>query len=252
MGDLHPKRDWGYAGDYVKAMWAMLQQDEPDDYVVATGETHTVEEFVSNAFAHAGIDDWQRYVKQDPRFLRPAEVDLLVGDASKAPRGARLAARGGLRRAREADGRPRPEDRAHQARQDLTAMATGREHSPEDRYDSATEARTVAKATMDETASPLEPSAVSADSVLASLATRAGVDTITPVGRQRGMKRTVLRVAGVPAGSGRVQPPRHGAGGPDRSPRRRGAPGRAGGPTPTPRAATGERAGLRPVARGDR
>jgi GDPmannose 4,6-dehydratase len=84
MGDLHPKRDWGYARDYVKAMWAMLQQDEPDDYVVATGETHTVEEFVSKAFAHAGIEDWQQYVKQDPRFLRPAEVDLLVGDASKA------------------------------------------------------------------------------------------------------------------------------------------------------------------------
>ncbi len=84
MGDLHPKRDWGYAGDYVKAMWAMLQQDEPDDYVVATGQTHTVEEFVAKAFEHAGIDDWQRYVSQDPRFLRPAEVDLLVGDASKA------------------------------------------------------------------------------------------------------------------------------------------------------------------------
>ena len=84
MGDLHPKRDWGYAGDYVKAMWAMLQQDEPDDYVVATGQTHTVEEFVNKAFAHAGIDDWARYVRQDPRFLRPAEVDLLVGDASKA------------------------------------------------------------------------------------------------------------------------------------------------------------------------
>jgi GDPmannose 4,6-dehydratase len=84
MGDLHPKRDWGYAGDYVKAMWAMLQQDEPDDYVVATGQTHTVEEFVTSAFAHAGIDDWQRYVRQDPRFLRPAEVDLLVGDAAKA------------------------------------------------------------------------------------------------------------------------------------------------------------------------
>ena len=84
MGDLHPKRDWGYAGDYVKAMWSMLQQDQPDDYVVATGQTHTVEEFVSAAFAHAGIDDWQRFVRQDPRFLRPAEVDLLVGDAAKA------------------------------------------------------------------------------------------------------------------------------------------------------------------------
>jgi GDPmannose 4,6-dehydratase len=84
MGDLHPQRDWGYAGDYVKAMWAMLQQDEPDDYVVATGETHTVEEFVERAFAEVGIDDWRRYVRQDPRFLRPAEVDLLIGDASKA------------------------------------------------------------------------------------------------------------------------------------------------------------------------
>jgi GDPmannose 4,6-dehydratase len=84
MGDLHPKRDWGYAGDYVKAMWSMLQQDQPDDYVVATGQTHTVEEFVTKAFAHAGIDDWQRYVRQDPRFLRPAEVDLLVGDAAKS------------------------------------------------------------------------------------------------------------------------------------------------------------------------
>jgi GDPmannose 4,6-dehydratase len=84
MGDLHPKRDWGYAGDYVKAMWSMLQQDQPDDYVVATGQTHTVEEFVAAAFVHAGIDDWQRYVSQDPRFLRPAEVDLLVGDAAKA------------------------------------------------------------------------------------------------------------------------------------------------------------------------
>jgi GDPmannose 4,6-dehydratase len=84
MGDLHPKRDWGYAGDYVQAMWAMLQQDEPDDYVVATGQTHTVEEFVTLAFENAELDDWPRYVRQDPRFLRPAEVDLLVGDARKA------------------------------------------------------------------------------------------------------------------------------------------------------------------------
>ena len=84
IGDLQPKRDWGYAGDYVKAMWAMLQQEQPDDYVVATGETHTVEEFVTEAFQHAGIEDWRRYVRQDPRFLRPAEVDLLVGDAAKA------------------------------------------------------------------------------------------------------------------------------------------------------------------------
>ena len=84
MGDLEPKRDWGYAGDYVKAMWAMLQQDEPGDYVVATGETHSVKEFVERAFAAAGLDDWPRYVRQDPRYFRPAEVDLLVGDATKA------------------------------------------------------------------------------------------------------------------------------------------------------------------------
>ncbi|HQV56474.1 MAG TPA: GDP-mannose 4,6-dehydratase, partial [Ilumatobacteraceae bacterium] len=68
----------------VEAMWLMLQQDEPDDYVVATGETHEVREFVQKAFQHAGIDDWERYVTTDPRFFRPAEVDLLVGDASKA------------------------------------------------------------------------------------------------------------------------------------------------------------------------
>jgi GDPmannose 4,6-dehydratase len=84
MGDLEPKRDWGYAGDYVKAMWAMLQQDEPEDYVVATGETHSVREFVERAFEAVGIDGWQRHVSTDARFFRPSEVDLLVGDASKA------------------------------------------------------------------------------------------------------------------------------------------------------------------------
>lgn len=84
LGDLSPRRDWGFAGDYVRAMWLMLQQDQPEDYVVATGETHEVREFVQLAFAAAGIDDWERYVKQDERFMRPAEVDLLVGDASKA------------------------------------------------------------------------------------------------------------------------------------------------------------------------
>jgi GDPmannose 4,6-dehydratase len=84
MGTLDSKRDWGYAGDYVRAMWLMLQQDEPDDYVVATGETHSVEEFVARAFAEVGIDNWQDYVRQDPKFFRPAEVDLLIGDASKA------------------------------------------------------------------------------------------------------------------------------------------------------------------------
>lgn len=84
LGDLEPRRDWGFAGDYVYAMWLMLQQDEPSDYVVATGRTHSVREFVTAAFQHAGIDDWERFVEQDPRFFRPAEVDLLVGDATKA------------------------------------------------------------------------------------------------------------------------------------------------------------------------
>jgi GDPmannose 4,6-dehydratase len=84
MGTLETKRDWGYAGDYVRAMWLMLQQDEPDDYVVATGETHSVQELVERAFGEAGIDDWPRYVRQDQKFYRPAEVDLLIGDATKA------------------------------------------------------------------------------------------------------------------------------------------------------------------------
>ncbi len=84
LGNLEARRDWGYAGDYVKAMWAMLQQDEPDDYVVATGETHSIRELLDVAFARVGISDWSKYVTQDPRFFRPAEVDLLVGDPSKA------------------------------------------------------------------------------------------------------------------------------------------------------------------------
>ncbi|MET3451648.1 MULTISPECIES: GDP-mannose 4,6-dehydratase [Curtobacterium] len=84
LGNLDAKRDWGFAGDYVEAMWRMLQQDEPDDYVISTGETHEVREYVDLAFKHVGIDDWERYVKQDERFMRPAEVDLLIGDATKA------------------------------------------------------------------------------------------------------------------------------------------------------------------------
>ena len=84
MGNLDAKRDWGYAGDYVRAMWMMLQQDQPDDYVVATGETHSIEEFLTLAFQEVGLDDWRNYVRQDPRFFRPAEVDLLIGDPSKA------------------------------------------------------------------------------------------------------------------------------------------------------------------------
>ncbi len=84
LGDIEPRRDWGYAGDYVKAMWLMLQQDEPDDYVVATGETYQVKEFIRLAFEAAGLEDGEQYVRQDPKFLRPAEVDLLVGDSTKA------------------------------------------------------------------------------------------------------------------------------------------------------------------------
>jgi GDPmannose 4,6-dehydratase len=84
LGNLDARRDWGYAPDYVRAMWLMLQQEKPDDYVVATGETHAVREFVELAFKHAGISDWQRYVKIDQRYFRPAEVDLLVGDPTKA------------------------------------------------------------------------------------------------------------------------------------------------------------------------
>lgn len=83
LGNLDSKRDWGFAGDYVEAMWMMLQQDEPGDYVVATGETHTVREFCEIAFSRAGLD-WEEYVVQDPRFMRPAEVDLLLGDPAKA------------------------------------------------------------------------------------------------------------------------------------------------------------------------
>jgi GDPmannose 4,6-dehydratase len=83
LGNLEAERDWGYAGDYVDAMWRMLQQDEPDDYVVATGETHSVREFCDLAFAHAGLET-ERYVTSDPQFLRPAEVDQLVGDPAKA------------------------------------------------------------------------------------------------------------------------------------------------------------------------
>ena len=83
MGNLDAKRDWGFAGDYVEAMWMMLQQDEGDDYVVATGETHTVERLVEVAFSHVGLD-WHDYVTLDERFVRPAEVDLLIGDRSKA------------------------------------------------------------------------------------------------------------------------------------------------------------------------
>jgi len=84
LGNIDSKRDWGYAGDYVEAMWRMVQQPEPGDYVVATGRTHSVRDFLDLAFAQVGIDDWTPYVVQDPRFMRPAEVDLLLGDPGKA------------------------------------------------------------------------------------------------------------------------------------------------------------------------
>jgi GDPmannose 4,6-dehydratase len=85
LGNLDAKRDWGYAKEYVEAMWLMLQQDQPDDYVIATGETHSVEEFLTMAFSQVNLD-WHDYVELDPKYLRPAEVDLLIGDASKAKR----------------------------------------------------------------------------------------------------------------------------------------------------------------------
>jgi GDPmannose 4,6-dehydratase len=84
LGNLEAKRDWGYAGDYVQAMWLMLQREEPDDFVIGTGETHSVLEFVERAFRHAEIEDWRRYVKTDERFFRPADVDYLVADPSRA------------------------------------------------------------------------------------------------------------------------------------------------------------------------
>jgi GDPmannose 4,6-dehydratase len=84
VGNMEVSRDWGFAGDYVHAMWLMLQQDQPDDYVIATGKPHSIRDLLQLAFQHVGIDDWQPYVVQDARFFRPADVSLLVGDASKA------------------------------------------------------------------------------------------------------------------------------------------------------------------------
>ena len=84
MGDLDAKRDWGFAGDYVRAMWLMLQQDDADDYVISTGATHSIRDLLDVAFARVGIDDWSGLVTQDPRYMRPAEVELLLGDSTKA------------------------------------------------------------------------------------------------------------------------------------------------------------------------
>ena len=85
LGNLDAKRDWGYAKEYVEAMWLMLQQEQPDDFVIATGETHTVREFCEVAFGHVGLD-WAKYVEFDHRYVRPAEVDILIGDPAKAKR----------------------------------------------------------------------------------------------------------------------------------------------------------------------
>lgn len=84
LGNLDAKRDWGYAPDFVEAMWLMLQQDKPQDYVIATGEAHSIRDFLDEAFKEVEIDNWEKYVGQDPRYMRPAEVDILVGDYSKA------------------------------------------------------------------------------------------------------------------------------------------------------------------------
>jgi GDPmannose 4,6-dehydratase len=84
LGNIDSKRDWGFAGDYVKGMWLMLQQDKPDDFVLATGVAHSIQDLIELAFNEIGITDWKKYIEQDPRFMRPAEVDLLIGDPSKA------------------------------------------------------------------------------------------------------------------------------------------------------------------------
>ena len=87
LGNLDARRDWGYAPDYVEAMWMMMQQDTPKDYVIATNETHSIREFLDVAFKHVGIEDWSDLVRQDPRFMRPAEVDVLRGDFTCALEG---------------------------------------------------------------------------------------------------------------------------------------------------------------------
>ncbi len=105
LGNLDAKRDWGYAKDYVEAMWLMLQQDEPDDYVIATGECHSVRDFLEEAFGHLGMD-WRKFVEIDPKYLRPTEVDLLLGDSAKARNKAGMGAESQLLGDGENDGRP--------------------------------------------------------------------------------------------------------------------------------------------------
>jgi len=84
LGNIKAKRDWGFAGDYVKAMWMMLQQDEPDDFVISTGESHSIEDFLSKAFEYAGLENWEKYIDIDKKYFRPTDIDNLVGDSSKA------------------------------------------------------------------------------------------------------------------------------------------------------------------------
>jgi GDPmannose 4,6-dehydratase len=86
LGNIKAKRDWGFAGDYVKAMWLMLQQKNPSDYVIATNESHSVEDFLNEAFDYAGLGDWKKYVEIDKKLIRPQDIDNLIGDASKAKR----------------------------------------------------------------------------------------------------------------------------------------------------------------------
>ena len=106
LGNLDAKRDWGFAGDYVEAMWLMLQQDKAEDYVIATGETHSVREFLDEVFGILDLD-WQKYVEIDPRYFRPAEVDLLLGDRSQGPQESDLAAQGHIQTPGEDDDRGR-------------------------------------------------------------------------------------------------------------------------------------------------
>ena len=126
VGNMDVSRDWGFAGDYVRAMWLMLQQDEPEDYVIATGQSHSVRDLLQVAFQHAGIDDWRPYVVQDERFFRPADVAVLVGDASKAREKLGWQPTVGFQQLIEmmVDADLENEKRSHRSAQEVTATAT--------------------------------------------------------------------------------------------------------------------------------
>src|SRR6185295_8729597 len=126
LGNLDAQRDWGFAGDYVRAMWLMLQQDSADDYVIATGVTHSVKHLVETAFNRVGLD-WQKYVRTDPRFIRPAEVDLLIGDASKAK--AKLGWSPAVSFERLVEMMVDADLERHTSSASAAAASTGREHS---------------------------------------------------------------------------------------------------------------------------